>query len=87
MRAQWRSLEIEPERFGFAGRDAGSDRLDRVDHAALAAEHLSASDTMRIFGVAVGSVAQRLRDRSSSRPGLSAQAVMNAPAVERLMPA
>jgi hypothetical protein len=43
---------------------------------------------MRMFGIAVGEASRMARAiMASSRCGLSAQAVTNAPAVERLMPA
>ena len=80
--------QIEPERVALVGRHAGADRLDRRDHAAVAAEDAVGERRRCEFGVAVGEAA-RIAARSSSRrgSGLSAQAVMNAPAVERLMPA
>lgn len=50
--------------------------------------NLSASVTSRKFGIAVGEESRmHFAINISSRFGLSAQAVMKAPAVERLIPA
>ena len=69
-------FEIETERVSFIGRHAGADRLDRAQHAALAAEQ-SVGEARRIaHAICI-----------SSRVGLSAQAAVKAAAVERLMPA
>ena len=84
-----RSLEIEPERIALERRRC------RAPIASIAAimrprrpSMWSASVTSMMFGIAVGEASRiACAIAASLRCGLSAQAAMNAPAVERLMPA
>jgi hypothetical protein len=75
--ARWRKPPCRP------------DRLDRQDHAAVAPEHaVGERNDAPVRRLPSARRSQRARDRSFRRgPGLSAQAVTKAPAVERLMPA
>ena len=82
------SFQIEPEGFALERGEAGAQRLDRGDHAAVAAEDAVGMTDQHDVGRAVFDDPRIARAMAaSSRPGLSAQAEMKAPAVERLMPA
>ena len=73
----------------FLGKRAAADVLDSGDHATGAGEHLIAESHQPAVGIGGGEThgAALSPGRSRRASGLSAQSVMKAAAVERLMPA
>ena len=88
MEQRQRLFQIEPERSPSSAGSPGP-CIDRLDHAAVALEDAVGEADQHDVGHRGRATASRMirAIAVSSRSGLSAQAAMKAPAVERLMPA